>query len=527
MFDVLIKGGFILDGTGSPMKVEDIAIQGEEIADTGKLDNAKAAETIDAKGIFVCPGFIDIHSHSDFNMLIDPPGRSKIMQGITTEVCGNCGLSAAPLYGTAKKQRERSLKAFGLGVNWSTLNEYIGVLRGKKLPTNIVPLVGHGNLRGSVVGYENRQATSSELKEMANMLRDALKTGAWGMSTGLIYPPGVYAAQEELVGLARVVKDFEGIYASHIRDEGDFVMEAIEEALEIGKASDVPVQISHLKTMGQRNWQKLPSIFERIEKAIDDGLCVTADRYPYTAASTGLDSIFPSWACQGGTAAEIERLRSGRRRDEIFNSVLKSISEEELADRITIARVFSRENKKFEGQTLGKVAESRGQAVKDTLFDLLIEEELDVDAIFFGMCRENLEKIFKKDYVMIGSDSSVYDTQGPLSMGKPHPRSFGTFPRAIREFAIDQNILSIEKAIRKMTGQPAEKLGISDRGFVKKGCKADIVLFNKEELRDNATYANPHQYPSGINAVMVNGKWIIAEGRMTGIFAGRVLLKKI
>jgi N-acyl-D-amino-acid deacylase len=526
MFDLLIKGGFVIDGTGSPMLIEDVAIKNDEIAETGRLDNVTASETIDASGLYVCPGFIDIHSHSDFNILVTPPGQSKIQQGITTEVCGNCGLSAAPLFGMVRSQHEKSLKALGVDIKWSSLKEFIRFLEGIKLLTNFVPLVGHGNIRGAVIGYDNRTATSAEIKKMADMLSEAMGSGAWGLSSGLIYPPGVYANTDELVSLAGVINKFKGIYTSHIRNEGDFVLEAIEEAIRIGKESGVPVQISHLKTMWGKNWVKLESVMEMIEKAIDDGVNVTADRYPYCAACTGLDAVLPSWACQGGRKTEIDLLRSESRREEIYQSVLKSISEKELADDITVSRISSRSNKALEGKTLGEVSELRKQQIKNALFDLLIEEELEVDAIFFCMSKDNLKTILGKNFVMIGSDSSVWDIHGPLSMGVPHPRSFGAFPRVLSEFVFNENILSIESAIRKMTGQPAEKIGITDRGLIKNGYKADIVIFSKDDLKDNSTYKSPHKYPSGINRIMVNGKWVLEKGSVTGEFPGRILLKK-
>ncbi len=527
MFDVLIKGGILIDGTGSPKLVGDVAVNGDEIAEVGRLDSAQAAETIDAKGLFVCPGFIDIHSHSDFNILADPPGQSKIQQGVTTEVCGNCGMSAAPLSGMVRKQREKSLEAFGLEITWSTLEEFITVLGAAKLFSNIAPLVGHGNLRGAVVGYENRAASSSEVEEMEGMLTEAMESGAWGLSSGLIYPPGAYALREELVQLAGIVNRFGGIYTSHIRNEGDFVTDAIEEVLNTAKQSGVPVQISHLKAMWKRNWDKISNVFEMIEKAIKDGVKVTADRYPYTAASTGLDSVFPAWACHGGRDAEIERLQSCSSRDKIFKDVLKGMTEEELACDITISRVSCTGNKALEGKNLGKAAELRSQSVKDTLFDLLVEEDLEVDAVFFCMSNSNLKKILKKSYVMIGSDSSVRDAQGPLSKGKPHPRSFGTFPKAISRFVFEEKVLTVEEAIEKMTGKPAEKMGITDRGFIKKGCKADIVILDMENLQDKSTYENPHKYPTGIIRVMVNGKWVLKNGSVTGKYAGKVLLKNM
>ena len=527
MFDVLIKGGSVIDGSGISATITDIAIRGDTIVETGKLGSSLASETIDAKGLFVCPGFIDMHSHSDFNIMADPPGRSKIRQGVTTEICGNCGMSAAPLFGTVKKRRIEELKAFGIPVAWSTLKDFSGVLTGKKLFSNIAPLVGHGNIRGAVVGYENRAPSSFDMRKMENMLEDAMLSGAWGMSSGLIYPPGVYAHRKEIVRLAEIVKNHGGIYASHIRNEGDFLLDAIDEAIETGRASGVSIQISHLKTMRRKNWNKLDRVFEKIERAIDKGVNVSADRYPYTAASTGLDSLLPSWTCIGSRQDVIARLQSKEMREKIFSAVLKSISRDELKDEIIISRVLSQGNSQFEGKTLGETAEIRKQPVKEALFDLLIEEGLSIDAVFFGMSEKNLRKIIKKDYVMIGSDSSVWDSHGQLSAGKPHPRSFGTFPKVIEKFVFRENALRLENAIKKMTGQPAEKTGIADRGFIRKGYKADIVILCRNNIKDNSTYSNPHKYPSGIIRVMVNGKWAVIDAAETDNYPGRLLLKNV
>ncbi|MEI6126524.1 MAG: amidohydrolase family protein, partial [Pseudomonadota bacterium] len=374
-----------------------------------------------------------------------------------------------------------------------------------------------------VIGYENRGASPDELQRMLSLLEQEMHSGAWGLSSGLIYPPGVFASQDELAQLAGVVRKFDGIYTSHMRSEGDQLIEALQEALRIGRQAGVPVQISHLKTLGKKNWHKLSAVFETLERARDRGVAVTADRYPYTASSTELDAILPPWAVQGGAEAELERLRRPELRDKIFSGIL--MPEKELADDILISKVFSQKNKHLEGKLLGQAAEIRKQKIHDALLELLIEEELQVDAIFFSMSEDNLKQILKKDYCMIGSDASVRDVTGPLSDGKPHPRGFGTFPRVIWKYAAGENILTLASAIRKMTGQPAEKMGLRNRGLLKKGHKADIVIFSLSDIHDRATYENPHQYPAGIQRVMVNGKWVLIKGALTGEYPGKLLLK--
>jgi len=525
MFDVLIKGAAVIDGTGQKAKVEDVGIKGDSIVEVGQIDSIEAGEIFNGRGYFLCPGFIDVHSHSDFNILAEPSGGSKIKQGVTTEVCGNCGLSAAPLLGDYKKQREKSVKALGVDISWSDFKEYRQVLEEKGLPLNIISLVGHGNLRGAVMGYENRKASASEINEMKILLEKEMKEGAWGLSSGLIYPPGVFAGQDELVELNNIVKEFNGIYTSHIRSEGDYLIDAIDEVIAVAKETGVSLQISHLKTMGEKNWNKLPLVFEKIEQALDEGMDVRADRYPYIAGSTGLGAVLPAWAGAGGADAEIERIRPGLIREKIFSEMLEAVSEKEIAETIMIARVITEENRYLEGKFVGEAAQLRGQHVKDALFDLLLEEGLDVDAIFFSMNEGNLREILKKDYVMPGSDASVWGTSGSLAKGKPHPRAFGTFPRFIKKYAMEEKLFELETAVKKMTAFPAEKFGIADRGRIRKGFKADIVIFDPHKIADRATYDDPHQYPDGILSVMVNGKWVVKENNFTDEKPGKVLLE--
>jgi N-acyl-D-amino-acid deacylase len=363
------------------------------------------------------------------------------------------------------------------------------------------------------------------MARMQQLVKEGMDAGAWGLSSGLFYPPGVYAAAEEIISLAKIVSACGGIYASHIRSEEDLVVEAIEEALRIGREARVSVQISHLKTMGEKNWHKLPRIFNIIEEAIMEGVSVSADRYPYTAASTDLDALLPAWACEGGIDAELERLRQEGERHKIFSFILAGREPEEVFNKVLIARVFSEFNKPLEGKTVAAAADMLNKNIRETYFDLLVEEQLRVGAIFFSMSEENLQKIYQKDYVMVGSDSAVWDIEGSLGEGKPHPRGFGTFPRVLKKYVFEQKVLSLEQAVRKMTGQPAAKLGLKDRGLIKEGYKADLVILNKETLSDRATYENPHQFPAGISHVMVNGRWAIRDTIATGIFPGKVVLK--
>ena len=526
MFDSIIKSGLVIDGSGSPGVIQDIGIRSGVITAVGSIGETAAQEIYEAQSLVVCPGFIDIHAHSDFNLLVDPPARSKIMQGVTTEVCGNCGLSGAPLQGRAKEQRQKSLTGIGLALTWSTVQEYIELLQRQPLFCNVVPLVGHGNLRGSIIGYENRGPSRKELDSMSGMLREAMDAGAWGLSSGLFYPPGTYAAVQELIALARIAAQYGGIYASHIRSEEDRVVEAVEEAITIGRESGAAVQISHLKTMGEKNWSKLERIFDIIEEAINTGLDITADRYPYIAAATDLDALLPAWACEGGIDQELERLHDKELREKIFSAIVNGQNPAEVFDRVLISRVFNEHNRELEGRTVTEAARLRKQEIQETFFNLLIDEQLRIDALFFTMSEENLQKIFRKDYVMIGSDSAAWDTEGLLGAGKPHPRCFGAYPRVLRKYVMEDKVLKLEPAIRKMTVQPALKLGLPDRGLIRPGYLADLVVFNAAKVRDSATYADPQQFPEGICRVMVNGRWVVQDGRITGERPGMVLLKR-
>jgi len=522
MFDIKIVGGKIYNGTLSPAFIADIGIKMDRIEAIGDLSGHESHETIDARGLAVSPGFIDIHSHSDFSVLVNPKAESKVRQGVTTEVIGNCGMSAAPAKGQCKEHLKEVYADYNLEMPWEDLSGYIEQVKKGGVSVNLVPLIGHGNIRACVMGYDKKAPTAAQMDQMKELLRDMLEQGAFGLSTGLIYPPGTYATTDELVELAKVVEEFQGIYATHMRSESTGLVEAIKEAIFIAEKANIPLQISHLKTGGEAHWGKITEAFSLIEGAIGRGLDVTVDRYPYIASSTDLDAVLPSWMYAGGNEKELERLRDPQ--------IIEKLSVEfsRMADpdwnRVMVATVTTEANRQYEGMTIYEIAQQRTVTPVQALVDLLISEKLKVGAVFFGMSEENLRQILKKPYTMIGSDSSARAHYGVLASGKPHPRGYGTFPRVLGKYVKDK-VITLEDAVHKMTQLPARRLGIEKRGVIEQGMYADIVLFDPSAVDDVATYQHPHQYPLGIRMVIVAGEVVIADGRHTGALPGKVLRK--
>jgi len=526
-FDIIIRGGLVIDGSGKEGKVADIGIKGDRIEAIGDLRNQHPVRFIDAKGLTVSPGFIDVHAHSEFTLLAEPKGSSKVMQGVTTEINGNCGLSAAPLFGRARQQREGDLKELGIKDRWSTFRDYLSILERNGLGLNFVTLVGHGNIRASILGYDDREPTEGEMVRMKGLIEDALKEGAYGLSTGLCYPPGVYSSTEELIELSKVVSRFKGIYSSHLRNEGDSLLDSIEEAIRIGKEAGIPVEISHLKTSGERNWGKIDSVFKVIEDARDNGLDITCDRYPYIASSTDLDAILPSWTYRGGIEEELKRLKDSRVREGIKKEILSRHPDKGYWEGVKIASLSSQDNKWMEGKSLSYISSKIDKDPVDALFHILVEEDLRVSAIYFSMSEDNLRRILKKPYIMIGTDSSALSTSGITAKGKPHPRGFGTFPRILGRYVREESVLSLEEAVYKMTFSPAKRYGIKGRGLVKEGYYADLVVFDHKRIIDRATFDNPFGYPDGIIYVFVNGIPVVEEARLNEALPGRILRRNV
>jgi len=524
-FDFLIKGGLVVDGTNNAMpRRADIGIKGERIKAVGDLSLANAEKIIDARHWYICPGFIDTHSHSEFTILADGRAEGKICQGVTTEINGNCGFSAAPLYGLAFKQRERDLDELCIKERWNTFSEYFAILYEKRFATNFATLVGHGNLRASVAGYSDRELIAEEKGRMIKLLRDALNEGAIGLSTGLVYPPGIYSSTSEIVELAKEVATYNGgIYTTHMRSEGDELLEAVDEVIRIGFDSNIHVHISHLKTSGKKNWKKIKSVLEKIFDAQQKGLSLTCDRYPYLAASTELDAVLPSWVYEGGVKKELERLKSLNVQEEIKKEILSKHPDMEHWKGISISSVSSDKNKWMEGKSLSEIGRRLKKSPVECVFEILIEENLKAEAIFFSMNEDNLKSILKLPCTMIGSDSSARSFDGITVRGKPHPRGFCSFPRVLSKYVRDEGIISLAEAIYKMTGLPAKTFGIKQRGTIAEGFFADIIVFDLNDIKDRATFDNPFEKPEGIYYVFVNGIPALWEGRLTGTLSGRIL----
>jgi len=527
MYDVLIAGGTVVDGTGKAGYEADVAIAGDRIVRVGRLGDEAAARRIDAAGRVVCPGFIDIHSHSDASVLLAPRMESKLMQGVTLELTGNCGESAGPLRGEALAEAEKAAEREGGRCDWTGVGDYLERVETRGIALNYATLVGHGTLRASIIGNAMRAASRAELEAMQALLREALDEGAYGLSTGLIYPPSAYGDEDELAELAAVMAARGGFYASHVRDEGDRLIESITEALSIGRRAGVAVQLSHHKATRKRNWGKVRRSLAMIEEARAAGYDVTADQYPYIASSTGLATILPDRAFDGGQEALVARLRDPAERERLRADVAERRPEDaeegprEGWDGIVVAGC--RSDAGAEGRSVRELARERGEGPIETAFRLLEDNGGSVAVVIFSMCEEDVETVMRNPHVCVGSDATARAPSGPMSGGKPHPRAYGTFPRVLGRYVRERGVLSLEAAVRKMTSLPADRLGLADRGRLAEGAFADIVVLDPATVADTATYADPHRFPVGIDAVLVNGVLAVDRGSHTGAMAGRVL----
>ena len=522
VYDLLILNGHILDGTGNPWFKADVGLVGDRIEAVGKLVREKADRRINAEGCIVAPGFIDIHSHSDVPLLVDPRAESKIHQGVTTEVVGNCGNSAAPMNNAVRKYRERYARsAVGddFQFDWRTMADYLARLDRQGVAVNVAPLVGHGTVRHNIMGYEAREPTDSELGRMRRLVDAAMREGAWGISTGLIYPPSVYAKTDEIVELAKTSARHGGIYASHIRGEGETLLDAVGEAIEVGERSGAPVEIAHFKASGKAYWGKTRESHRLVEEARARGVDVTFDQYPYIASSTGLSSVLPHWAHEGGAEKMMERLRDPATR--------KRLEAEGRTDRdwSEIMVVYVKSNQKYIGKRITEIAEMEGKEPADAAFDLLLAEDTQVQTVMFGLGEEDVRFVMRSPYMMVGSDGSAVSPKGILGKGQPHPRYYGTFPRVLGHYARDEGIITLQEAVRKMTSAPAQRMGFKDRGLLREGYKADIAVFDPLRVKDEATFTDPHRFASGIPYVLVNGTVVINKGKQTSALPGKTLKK--
>jgi N-acyl-D-amino-acid deacylase len=537
-YNLLIKEARIIDGAGGPWFRGDIAIEGGNIAEVGRLGDVEAERVIKAEGLIAAPGFIDPHSHADAVAPVFPEMESTVMQGITTIIAGNCGSSLAPVNPELRELMERQARRWlppelELRITWTTFDEYLTEMERRRLGVNMAHLVGHGSIRVAAMGYEARDPTAEELEEMKRLTAEAMEAGAFGLSTGLIYPPGCYAKTEEIIELAKVAARYGGVYASHIRGEGKTLLEALREALRIGEETGIPVQISHHKAASREMWGKSVETLRMMEEARKRGLDITFDQYPYRAGATSLATLLPPWAHEGGMEKLLERLKEPELRERMRRDIERGLPGwenfvEELGwENIYISHVKTERNKMAEGKNLMEVKELRGDPDEfTTLYNLLLEEEGAVGMIIFAMDEEDVRRMMKHPLQMVGTDALSASPKGPMSHGKPHPRYYGTYPRVLGRYVRELGLLPWEEAIRKMTSAPAQRFGLWDRGLLRPGFKADIVLFDPDTIIDRATFEDPHRFPEGIKYVIVNGVVEVDRGDFTGELGGKTLRKR-
>lgn len=528
MYDIVIRNGKILDGAGSPWYYGDIGIAGNLIVHIGpaqSLLHAEARTAIDAGGRFIAPGFIDIHSHSDFTVLQCPGGDSKIFQGVTTELTGHCGYSLAPVNETYLE----GLKLFTafmpgrLDWSWRSEKQFHDAVERARPSINFLSLIGHGALQISVMGFENRPASPRELAAMKDLLDGCLAEGAAGLSLGLAYPPGSFTNQAELTELAKVVRSRGKLLTSHIRDESDTVEESLREMLNIARETGVRLEICHLKTQGKRNWGRMDALFDQLETARRDGVDVTFDVYPYTKLNTLLTALLPVWAQDGGVSGMVDRMKDGRSAALILEQVEPIANRYGGWENIVVASCSEGKNRWCEGLSLAEIGEREGLAPAEAFMRLMIGDNCGVMAVCNCLNEENLQRALRHPLGMLCSDGKILTKDGVLAQGKPHPRNYGAFVRFLTHYVRDERIMTLEDAIRRMTSFPAQRLGLKNRGQLRVGDYADIVMFDLNRLRDRATFLSPQHYAEGMDAVIVNGSVTVKDGEHQNVFNGRVI----
>lgn len=514
LFDLVFKNARVFDGTGAPWFRADVAVKDGYIVKVGKVTE-ESKKVVDADGKCLSPGFIDAHSHSDSVLVANPTANSKIMQGVTLEVIGQCGSSAAPR-GLGFRPDEDTGEDEE-SPTWTDMESYIKVLEEQGVSINVAALVGHGTVRRQVMGADKRLATPEELALMKKLVSDAMEQGAFGISTGLIYVPGTYSDTSEVIELAKVAADYRGIYFTHMRNEGDRLLESLEEAIKIGFEANIPVQISHFKGMGKQNWGKPAKAIAMIEEARKNGLDITADQYPYIASSTGLGSSLPSWVWAGSREEGLKRFKDPAERKKI----LEAISGRETWGNLVIASLKNEDDLRFIGKSVQEVGEALEISPEEACLGLLERNGGIVQIVNFAMCEEDVKTVMSQPWVMAGSDGSSINID--TAKGQPHPRNYGTFARILARYVREANLFKLEEGIRKMTSLPAMRLGLQDRGILREGMRADLVLFDDKEILDKATFIEPHQYAVGVYWVVVNGIPVVEDGRHTGSRPGMVL----
>lgn len=528
-FDVVIEHGRVVDGTGAPWYAADVGIRAGRIAAIGRLEHAPARQRIDAAGRIVAPGFIDMLGQSEFTILVDPHVPSKIFQGITTEITGE-GESAAPVNEAIARERAPMLQHLGLRGDWTDLAGYFSRLERQHIGINLASYVGATTVREMVVGYADRAATPAELVHMQDLVADAMRQGAMGVSSSLEYAPAPYASTEELIALAKSAAQFGGIYATHMRSEQEAIMSSLEETIRIGHDANIPVEIWHIKAGGVSNFGRMPEIVGRIERARAAGVDIAADTYAYPAWANDLSAFIPPWAHDGGNAKLVERLRDPAVRARLKRelAVVSTTWDNEWQsvpgpEAILISTVGNPQLRALQGRTLAEIAKSRGTDPMDTLFDILVEDNAQTEVAVFAMSEPDIELAAVQPWVSFCNDSSGTSPEGILGREFPHPRAYGTFPRVLRKYVREERRMRLEEAIRKFTSLPASRLRLNDRGVIKAGMWADVVVFDPDTITDRSTFSAPNQLAVGMQWVLVNGVPVIADGTATNALPGRVL----
>jgi N-acyl-D-amino-acid deacylase len=528
-FDLVITNGHIVDGTGSPWYSGDVGIREGRIAAIGNLSGAARKQTIDALGKVVAPGFIDMLGQSEMTILVDPRLPSKIYQGITTEITGEGG-STAPLNDTIIQADRPGYEHYKINPDWRTFRQYFARLEKQGMGINLASYVGATQVRRMVLGDADVQPTPDQLNQMKALVRDAMRDGAAGVSTSLMYAPAPYAKTEELIALASEASKFGGIYATHIRDESDSVLESIDEAVRIGREAHIPVEIWHFKVAGKRNWGRMPELVTRVNQARAEGADVEADTYAYTAWFNSMSAFVPAWAHDGGDAKLIERLNDPSTRVRIRKDLETPSKDwdnewQEISgpQDVIVSVVQNPTLKQFQGKRLSEVAKTWNKDPMDTLFDLLIEDKAFTECAVFGMSEPDVALALQQPWVSVDNDSSGTSPEGILGEEHPHPRAYGTFPRVLRKYVREEKKLTLEEAIRKFSSLPAQRMRLADRGVLKQGMWADVVVFDPDTIRDLATFDDPNQLSQGMEYVLVNGAPVIENGKMTGTLPGKVL----
>ena len=528
-FDVIIKGGAVYDGTGGEGHVADVAIRGDRIVGVGDFASAVTKKTIDARGLAVAPGFINMLSWSNESLIQDGRSQSEIRQGVTTEIMGE-GESMGPLNDRMKTRLVREQTDIKFEIKWNTLAEYLHYLEKRGISCNVASFLGATTVREYVIGLEDKQPTPEQLDQMRELVRKEMEAGALGIGTSLIYPPAFYAKTEELIELCKVAAKYQGKYVSHMRSEGNQLLEGVDELLRISREAGIPAEVYHIKAAGEKNWPKEDQLLGRIEAAQKEGLKIRANMYTYTAAGTGLDACLPPWTEDGGYPALFKRLRDPATREKIAAEVrVDSDAWENLylaagsPEKILLAGFKSEKLKPLTGKSLAEVAKMRGKDPVETIMDLISEDESRIDTIYFLMSEENVKKELAKPWISFGSDEASQAAEGIFLKWNPHPRAYGNFARVLGKYVRDEKVITLPEAVRRLSALPATNLGLDHRGFIQDGMFADVVVFDPAKIADRATFDKPHQYAVGMKHVFVNGVQVLKDGEHTGAKPGRAL----